>query len=57
MKLTPASNAASTICCDVAASVRSPNIIVPRQMGETSNPLLPNRLYSIITSCHDEAAD
>jgi hypothetical protein len=43
MKLMPASNAASMIRCDVAASVRSPNIIVPRQIGETSSPLEPNR--------------
>src|SRR4051794_7003403 len=33
--------------CDVGASVRSPNIIVPRQMRDTSSPLLPNRRYSI----------
>ena len=43
MKLTPASNAASMMRLESAASVRSPNIIVPRQMGETSKPLLPRR--------------
>ena len=38
MKLTPASNAASTIRCASAASVRSPNVIVPRQIGGDVEP-------------------
>src|SRR4030095_7791356 len=43
MKLTPASNAASTIRCASAASVRSPKVMVPRHSTETWSPLSPRR--------------
>src|SRR3989442_7635939 len=43
MKLTPASYACATISFAAAASVRSPNIIVPRHSTETSRPLWPRR--------------
>ncbi len=46
MKFTPASRAEATMRPDSAASVRSPNIIVPRQMGETCRPLRPRLRYS-----------
>src|SRR6185312_1039203 len=48
MKFTPASRPAATIRPDSAASVRSPNIMVPRQMGETYRPLSPSLRYSIV---------
>jgi hypothetical protein len=41
MKFTPASRAEAAMRPASAASVRSPNIMVPRQMGETLSPLLP----------------
>ena len=41
MKFTPASRAEATIRPASAASVRSPNIIVPRHSGDTMTPLLP----------------
>src|ERR1700677_2783543 len=47
MKLTPCSRARATIRDDVASSVAPPNIIVPRQRGETFNPLVPSRRYSM----------
>src|SRR5258705_8537064 len=47
MKLTPASAAESAMRCAVASSVRSPNIIVPRQSSDTFNPLLPSLRYSM----------
>jgi hypothetical protein len=47
MKFTPASRAEATMRPASAASVRSPNIIVPRQMGETIRPLLPSLRYSM----------
>src|SRR5439155_19402058 len=53
MKLTPGSCACATIAFEVAASVRSPNIIVPRQTTETSSPLLP-RLRNCIANAHIE---
>ncbi len=37
MKLTPASNAASTMRRAAASSVRSPKVMVPRHSGETSD--------------------
>ncbi len=48
MKFTPASRAAATMRPASASSVRSPNIIVPRQMGATLRPLLPRFRYSMI---------
>src|ERR1700677_5144548 len=47
MKLTPCSRARATIRDDVASSVAPPNIIVPRQSGETFSPLTPSRRYSM----------
>src|SRR5205809_3220216 len=47
MKLTPASKAEAMIFCAVAGSVRSPNIMVPRQSVETSRPLEPRRRYAM----------
>src|SRR5471032_2357051 len=46
MKLMPAARAESTMRPASTASVRSPNIIVPRQIGETLMPLLPSLRYS-----------
>jgi hypothetical protein len=34
----------------VDSSVRSPNIIVPRQSSDTFNPLLPSLRYSMLVS-------
>jgi hypothetical protein len=42
MKLTPASRAFATIRAEVASSVGPPNIMVPRQIGETFRPLRPS---------------
>jgi hypothetical protein len=42
MKLTPASRALATIRIEVGSSVGPPNIIVPRQIGETFRPLRPS---------------
>src|SRR5476649_924577 len=50
MKLTPASAAESAMRFAVASSVRSPNIIVPRQSSDTFSPLLPSRRYSMVVS-------
>src|SRR4030095_8068327 len=47
MKLTPASNAASTIRCASAASVRSPKVMFARHSTETSSPLSPRRRNSM----------
>src|SRR2546430_12887667 len=47
MKLTPAAKAEAMIFCAVAGSVRSPNIMVPRQSVETSRPLEPRRRYAM----------
>src|SRR6185503_7057722 len=47
MKLMPASRAAATMRPASALSVRSPNIIVPRQTGETFRPLRPRFRYSM----------
>ena len=41
MKLIPASRARSTMRLEVASFVCPPNIIVPRQMGETFKPDRP----------------
>ncbi len=46
MKLTPASRAATTMRAASASSVRSPNIMVPRQIGETRIPEAPSFLYT-----------
>src|SRR6186713_2200261 len=51
MKFTPASAAESVMRCAVGSSVRSPNIIVPRQSSDTFNPLLPSLRYSMVESC------
>jgi hypothetical protein len=48
MKLTPASRAELMIALDAFSEVRPPNIMVPKQIGETLRPLVPNRLYSIM---------
>jgi len=37
----PASRAMATMRSDVASSVAPPNIIVPRQIGDTFMPLRP----------------
>src|SRR5450756_1902502 len=57
MKLIPAARAESTMRPASAASVRAPNIIVPRQMGETLMPLLPSLRYSmfILPLCNDSS--
>src|SRR3954447_12017050 len=48
MKLMPASRALATIRAAVASSVGPPNIIVPRQIGETLTPLRPRLRYSMV---------
>src|ERR1700730_4201010 len=48
MKLTPASRALAMIRCAVASSVGPPNIMVPRQSGDTFNPLRPSERDSIV---------
>src|SRR5512143_3925382 len=50
MEFTPDAQAASTIGCASAASVRSPNIIVPRHSGDTRRPLSPKARYSILVA-------
>src|SRR5262249_10461068 len=45
MKLMPASRAFATIRAEVASSVGPPNIMVPRQIGETFRPLRPSWRY------------
>src|SRR5262245_25922649 len=47
MKLTPASRADATMRAATGSAVWSPNIIAPRQMGETFKPLLPSLRYSM----------
>ncbi|MGY4423070.1 hypothetical protein ACVWY2_005519 [Bradyrhizobium sp. JR6.1] len=47
MKLMPASRAFATIRDEVASSVGPPNIMVPRQIGETFRPLRPSWRYCI----------
>ena len=41
MKSTPASRALAMIRCAVGSSVAPPNIMVPRQRGDTFSPLRP----------------
>src|SRR5215207_8593423 len=48
MKLMPASRALATIRAAVGSSVGPPNIIVPRQIGETLTPLRPRLRYSMV---------
>jgi len=43
MKLTPKARALAMMRSLVGASVRPPNIIVPRQIGDTLRPLRPSR--------------
>src|SRR5260221_854679 len=50
MKLMPAARPLAMMRSLLAASVRPPNIIVPRQIGETLRPLRPSRRYSILSS-------
>src|SRR3954470_8731417 len=45
MKLMPASRAFATIRAEAASSVGPPNIMVPRQIGETFRPLRPSGRY------------
>src|SRR4051812_40278921 len=45
MKLIPASCAFAMIRFDAASSVGPPNIMVPRQIGETFRPLRPSWRY------------
>src|SRR6478609_7210544 len=52
MKLMPFAKACAAISFACAASVRSPNIIVPRHTTDTSRPLLPSRRYSIRILCN-----
>ena len=47
MKLMPASRALAMIRAEVASSVGPPNIMVPRQIGETFRPLRPSLRYCI----------
>src|SRR5882757_773057 len=47
MKLIPASRAFATIRAEAASSVGPPNIMVPRQIGETFRPLRPRWRYCI----------
>src|SRR5258706_9553635 len=56
MKFTPASRAEATMRPASAASVRSPNIIVPRQSGETLRLLAPSFTYSMLATpqCFDQ---
>src|SRR5215207_7852188 len=48
MKLMPASRALATIRAAVGSSVGPPNLIVPRQIGETLTPLRPRLRYSMV---------
>src|SRR6516165_2392511 len=56
MKLIPASRAFATIRVEVASSVGPPNIMVPRQIGETFRPLRPSSRYCMgkFLICRDE---
>src|SRR5260370_28206179 len=45
MKWMPASRALASICAEVASSAGPPNIMVPRQIGETLRPLRPSWRY------------
>src|ERR1700744_3649845 len=47
MKLMPASRALATMRVEVASSAGPPNIMVPRQIGETFRPLRPSLRYFI----------
>src|SRR5579863_1470364 len=47
MKFTPASLACAMMAFASRSSARPPNIIVPRQIRETSSPLLPSRSYNM----------
>src|SRR3954452_21683129 len=51
MKLIPASRAPAMMRPDVGSSVWPPNIIVPRQSGETFRPDRPSLRYSMALSC------
>src|SRR6516164_4975203 len=46
MKLTPASRALAMMRCAVGSSAAPPNIMVPRQRGDTFSPLRPRFRYS-----------
>src|SRR5262249_11925368 len=50
MKLMPASRALATMRDEVASSVGPPNIMVPRQIGDTFRPLRPRLRYCICCS-------
>src|ERR1700743_2369990 len=52
MKLMPASRAFAMMRPEVASSVGPPNIMVPRQIGETFRPLRPSWRYCIRLSSH-----
>src|SRR5215813_3564054 len=47
MKLIPDSRAFATMRVEVASSVGPPNIMVPRQIGDTFRPLRPSLRYCI----------
>src|SRR5438445_605298 len=47
MKLMPASRALATIRAEVASSAGPPNIMVPKQIGETLRPLRPSWRYCL----------
>jgi hypothetical protein len=53
MKFTPASRAWAMMRCASFSSVWSPNIMVPRQIGETVRPLRPSLRMSIGDSCRE----
>src|ERR1700742_3300902 len=56
MKLIPASRAFAMMRAEVASSVGPPNIMVPRQIGETFRPLRPSWRYCIFGRPSREAA-
>src|SRR5215475_9607790 len=56
MKLIPASRAFATIRPEVASSVGPPNIMVPRQIGETFRPLRPSFLYCIFLALYKDGS-
>ena len=49
MKFTPCSRALATMRPAVASSVAPPNVMVPRQSGETFTPLAPRLRYSMLS--------
>src|SRR5262249_4040470 len=52
MKLTPAAAARSMMANEVRSSHWCPNVIVPRQISDTFNPVLPSRRIFISIKSH-----